>query len=386
MKQPIIDQIAKKDVLLSYPYESMHPFIKLLNEAGNDDRVLSIKMTLYRVAKNSQIVEALIEAAENGKEVVVLVELRARFDEENNIEWSRRLEEAGCKIIYGIDHIKVHSKQCLITYKDGEELKNITHVGTGNFNEKTAKLYTDNFYYDYNNLQSETTTFSVKINEIQEELILKENEVTLTIPKLNEYSPLDVKCTNSNVESEYDESTGVLKIKRSSKIDENGIVTDALSRYNTYTVSVTYPKEAYEKITSYTELHIPVSGYYTGYNNKNEQFQNPYQSNIENGIIVVFFRETQKGKIYNFYVDFMDKQTVYQPYKRSVISKQDILNLYDREDSVKSKEYTVRWTVSRGSEGEVPSIIMSETKKDDNYGDKWGNLVMHEYSVNFCIR
>lgn len=114
----------------------MHPFIKLLNEAGNDDRVLSIKMTLYRVAKNSQIVEALIEAAENGKEVVVLVELRARFDEENNIEWSRRLEEAGCKIIYGIDHIKVHSKLCLITYKDGEEFKYITHVGTGNFNEK----------------------------------------------------------------------------------------------------------------------------------------------------------------------------------------------------------------------------------------------------------
>ena len=121
----------------------MHPLIKLLNEAGSDDRVLSIKMTLYRVAKNSQIVEALIEAAENGKEVVVLVELRARFDEENNIEWSRRLEEAGCKIIYGIEHIKVHSKLCLITYKDGDDFKYITHVGTGNFNEKTAKLYTD---------------------------------------------------------------------------------------------------------------------------------------------------------------------------------------------------------------------------------------------------
>lgn len=143
IKQPIMDQIAQKDVLLSYPYESMHPLIKLLNEAGSDDRVLSIKMTLYRVAKNSQIVEALIEAAENGKEVVVLVELRARFDEENNIEWSRRLEEAGCKIIYGIEHIKVHSKLCLITYKDGEDFKYITHVGTGNFNEKTAKLYTD---------------------------------------------------------------------------------------------------------------------------------------------------------------------------------------------------------------------------------------------------
>ena len=143
IKQPIMDQIAQKDVLLSYPYESMHPLIKLLNEAGSDDRVLSIKMTLYRVAKNSQIVEALIEAAENGKEVVVLVELRARFDEENNIEWSRRLEEAGCKIIYGIEHIKVHSKLCLITYKDGDDFKYITHVGTGNFNEKTAKLYTD---------------------------------------------------------------------------------------------------------------------------------------------------------------------------------------------------------------------------------------------------
>ena len=132
IKQPIMDQIAKKDVLLSYPYESMHPLIKLLNEAGSDDRVLSIKMTLYRVAKNSQIVEALIEAAENGKEVVVLVELRARFDEENNIEWSRRLEEAGCKIIYGIEHIKVHSKLCLITYKDGEDFKYITHVGIFN--------------------------------------------------------------------------------------------------------------------------------------------------------------------------------------------------------------------------------------------------------------
>ena len=143
IKQPLIDQLAKKDLLLSYPYESMHPLIRLLNEAGGDDRVLSIKMTLYRVAKNSQIVEALIDAAENGKEVVVLVELRARFDEENNIEWSRRLEEAGCKIIYGIDHIKVHSKLCLITYKDGEDFCYITHIGTGNFNEKTAKLYTD---------------------------------------------------------------------------------------------------------------------------------------------------------------------------------------------------------------------------------------------------
>lgn len=140
---PMIDQIEEKDRFLSYPYESMKPFIRLLKEAGTDKRVVSIRMTLYRVAKNSQIVEALIDAAENGKEVVVLVELRARFDEENNIEWSRRLEEAGCRIIYGIDHIKVHSKLCQITYKKDDDIHYITQIGTGNYNEKTAKLYTD---------------------------------------------------------------------------------------------------------------------------------------------------------------------------------------------------------------------------------------------------
>ena len=141
--EPVMPQIRNKDILLSYPYESMNPLINLLREEGHDKNVVSIKMTLYRVAKNSQIVDALINAAENGKEVVVLVELRARFDEENNIEWSRRLEDAGCRIIYGIDHMKVHSKLCLITYKSGDGVEHITHIGTGNFNEKTAKLYTD---------------------------------------------------------------------------------------------------------------------------------------------------------------------------------------------------------------------------------------------------
>ena len=139
----IMAQIEQEDKLLSYPFESMSPFLKLLEEAGTDKRVVSIKMTLYRVAKNSQIVESLINAAEHGKEVIVLVELRARFDEENNIEWSRRLEDAGCRIIYGIDYTKVHSKLCLITYQDEQEIKYITQIGTGNYNEKTSKLYTD---------------------------------------------------------------------------------------------------------------------------------------------------------------------------------------------------------------------------------------------------
>lgn len=142
-KELMIDQIRGKDKLLSYPYESMKPFIRLLKEAGSDERVVSIKMTLYRVARDSQIVEALIDAAENGKEVVVLVELRARFDEENNIEWSQRLEDAGCRVIYGIDHIKVHSKLCQITYLSDGEVRYITQIGTGNYNEKTSKLYTD---------------------------------------------------------------------------------------------------------------------------------------------------------------------------------------------------------------------------------------------------
>ena len=139
----IIEQIREKDKLLSYPYESIRPFLHLLTEAAEDPDVISIKMTLYRVAKQSKVVEALIEAAENGKEVVVLVELRARFDEENNIGWSRLLEDAGCQVIYGLDGYKVHSKLCLITRKNGGQVEYITQIGTGNYNEKTSRLYTD---------------------------------------------------------------------------------------------------------------------------------------------------------------------------------------------------------------------------------------------------
>ena len=141
--ESIIRQIEKGDKLLSYPYESIRPFLNMLYEAAEDENVLSIKMTLYRLAKQSKIVEALCEAAENGKEVVVLVELRARFDEENNIRWSRMLEKAGCQIIYGLEGFKVHSKLCLITKKGRDGVEYITQIGTGNYNEKTARLYTD---------------------------------------------------------------------------------------------------------------------------------------------------------------------------------------------------------------------------------------------------
>lgn len=132
-----------KDVLLSYPFESMEPFLKMLKRASQDPDVLSIKITIYRLAKNAKLIEYLCAAAENGKDVLVLIELRARFDEQNNIDWSERLEEAGCRILYGMENFKVHSKVCLITKREKGAVKYITQIGTGNYNEKTAKQYTD---------------------------------------------------------------------------------------------------------------------------------------------------------------------------------------------------------------------------------------------------
>ena len=142
-RKPIIPQILEEDKLIHYPYESIRPFLQLLHEAACDPDVVSIKMTLYRLANHSKVVDALVEAAENGKQVDVLVELKARFDEENNIEWSRLLERAGCHVVYGIEGLKVHSKLCLITRKTKEGISFITQIGTGNYNEKTSRLYTD---------------------------------------------------------------------------------------------------------------------------------------------------------------------------------------------------------------------------------------------------
>ena len=139
----VIPQGKKKDILLSYPYESMDPFLRMIKEAAYDPTVLTIRITIYRLAKKARLVEYLCAAAENGKEVTVLIELRARFDEQNNIDWSERLEEAGCRVIYGFEGYKVHSKICLITYRNRNNIEYITQVGTGNYNEKTATMYTD---------------------------------------------------------------------------------------------------------------------------------------------------------------------------------------------------------------------------------------------------
>ena len=141
--RPLLPQVLQKDALLSYPYESMDPFLALLREAAGDPDVLSIRITIYRLARRAKLVDYLCAAAENGKDVTVLIELRARFDEQNNIDWSERLEEAGCKIIYGFEDYKVHSKICLITRRSKAGIQHITQVGTGNYNEKTARQYTD---------------------------------------------------------------------------------------------------------------------------------------------------------------------------------------------------------------------------------------------------
>lgn len=141
--QSLLKTALQRDVLLSYPYESMEPFLQMIREAANDPPVLSVRITIYRLASKAKLVEYLCAAAENGKDVTVLIELRARFDEQNNIDWSERLEEAGCKIIYGFEDYKVHSKICLITRRERVGVRYITQVGTGNYNEKTARQYTD---------------------------------------------------------------------------------------------------------------------------------------------------------------------------------------------------------------------------------------------------
>lgn len=268
--------------------------------------------------------------------------------------------------------------------------------------ETKANIRAYSQYYNYDDLNTETISFSFNLNETMQELILKESQAKVTIPELNGFKPTEVKCTNSNVESEYNSETSELTIKRASVCNENGIITSTLSRSNSYTVQITYPKDAYDAIKSYTQLKIPIEGFYTGYNNPNEEFIkiNPHKSNIAKTNIYIIFRETPKGEIYNFYVDFVDAKYVSNPIWDNVISKQYLLNLYDNyneeneeaeegKEEIKNKEYVVRWRAVRGDNGEVPSIIMNETKlntvTDISYGDKWNTTVMDNYVTNTGI-
>ena len=199
MSESIMKQVEQKDRFLFFPYDSMQPFLHMLNEAAEDPNVVSVKMTLYRVANDSKVVEALINAAENGKEVVVLVELRARFDEENNIEWSRRLEDAGCRILYGLDKLKVHSKLCLITKKQEGHISYITQIGTGNYNEKTAKLYTDF------SLLTAHQGIGAEANEVFHKLCLGQ------VMQETKYLMVAPKCLRNKILSKMDEQIALAK-------------------------------------------------------------------------------------------------------------------------------------------------------------------------------
>lgn len=255
------------------------------------------------------------------------------------------------------------------------------------YGDVKASLYTygGSVYYNYDNLESSTISLSFRLDELQKELLLQGNAAKLTIPELNGYSPIEVTCTNSNVKTEYNEATREFSIYRES-VSEDGIIKSSVSSSNTYTVNITYPQDAYNQISSYTTLTVPIEGYYVGYNNKNEGFENPKKSNIANGKITVIFRETPQptGYIYDFDVKLADKKYVSKPSYRYVISKQDLLNLYDNEEYKANFEYTVKWYAFRGTKGEVSSMIMSETKEDSEemYGDKFDQTIMQEYTTN----
>ena len=214
--ESITEQVRKNDIFLSFPYESIKPFLKLLDEAAKDPSVVSIKMTLYRVSKYSKIVQTLIEAAENGKEVVVMVELRARFDEENNIEWSKRLESAGCRLIYGLDYLKVHSKLCLITRRTKNSIEYITQIGTGNYNEKTAKQYTD--YSLITSSEEIGKEAAYVLNELAMGQVVEETKHLLVAPKCLQDKLLDM--IDEQIQNAKDGKSSYIGVKINSLTDK----------------------------------------------------------------------------------------------------------------------------------------------------------------------
>ena len=227
--------------------------------------------------------------------------------------------------------------------------------------------------------------FSFQILETAHQLILKENSNKVIIPELCGYAPIEVKCTTSGVTSNYDENTRELTISRESTVNENGMVISTLSGNNTYEVSVKYPEEAYRAIGSYESIIFDIEGYYTGYNNKNNEFENPYKSDVVEDKVEFLIRKDPKENIFNFYVDYIDKKYLFEPYSKYVISNQDIINAYNSDDIPANKKFTVRWQAVRGDQGVVPSMIMSETKKEEEYGDKWDTTLIEDYIENTGI-
>ena len=236
-------------------------------------------------------------------------------------------------------------------------------------------------------IEDNTIQFNYEIAETANQLILKENSNKVKIPELCGYAPVEVKCLTDGVESNYNEAEKELTIFRESVVNENGIVNQSLARRNTYRISVKYPEEAYKAIVSFETLKFDIEGYYTGYNNPNEEFTNPYKSNVVKDNVQFIIRKEPQGEIFNFYVDYIDKKYISNPYCKYVISNQDIINAYNNfnDEIPAKKKFVVRWQAVRGSQGEVPSMIMSETKENDNYGDKWDSSLIEDYIENTGI-
>ena len=230
----VIRQVKRKDILLSYPYESMEPFLRLIKEASVDPSVMTIKITIYRLAKKTRLVEYLCAAAENGKEVTVLIELRARFDEQNNIDWSERLEEAGCRVIYGFEGYKVHSKVCQITYHNRNEIQYITQIGTGNYNEKTAALYTDVSLMTANKEIGEDVSNFFKNMSIgnldgqYQHLIVSPNSLKRSVFELNDTEI--AKGENGRIIMKMNSVTDMDFIEKIAKASQAGVKIDLLVR------------------------------------------------------------------------------------------------------------------------------------------------------------
>ncbi len=249
------------------------------------------------------------------------------------------------------------------------------------YGEIVSNINAQSIYYNYDNLENEEVEFNFYTYDSKKELILKDNIVNVQIPQLNGYNPTKVECTTGNVETNYDDSTRNLTLTKHSTLDVDGKVKDNLPYKNMYSVKIAYPKEAFDEISSYSTVIIPVESYYTGYNNTNTEFQNPYISNTASKNINIIFRETPTGSIYNFYVDFENKEYVQLPLKGYAISKQNVIDFYNGKGD-KNETYIVKWTATRGPDGAVPSMVMSETKDSENYGDSWNDSVIADYVYN----
>ncbi len=367
-KRPILDQIREKDKLLSYPYENMRPFLDMLHEAANDDDVISIKMTLYRVAKQSKIVESLIDAAENGKEVTVMVELKARFDEENNIEWSRRLEDAGCRVIYGLDGYKVHSKLCLITKKSGKQIEYYTQIGTGNYNENTARLYTDL------SLMTANVEIGIEANKVFQALAMGD-----TVDSVD-HLLVAPKCLQNKVIAMIDEEIALAKAGKTAYI---GLKMNSLT-----------DKKIMEKLVKASKAGVKIDMIIRGIcclipgipgKTENIRVRSIVGRFLEHSRIYIFGSKGRE-KVYIASADFMTRNTVKRVEVATPVEDKDLkarlINMFQimLSDNVKAREFYADGAYRYAKSGK-PAINAQEYFYEEAYRRASGEWIENDYAA-----